>query len=62
MSGSQLFAPKVLPWNERLGIIVETMREMSRQTDPQVMGEIYTQRMRKLMPSGRFVSLSRRNS
>src|SRR5438128_12621623 len=61
MSGSQLFAPKVLPWNERLGIIVETMREMSRQTDPQVMGEVYTQRMRKLMPSGRIVSLSRRN-
>ena len=36
------------------------MREISRQTDPQVIAHIYGQRMRQLMPMDRFVSLSRR--
>ena len=45
---------------QRLAVIVDTMREMSRQTDPQVIAKIYGQRMRQLMPMDRFVSLSRR--
>jgi phosphoserine phosphatase RsbU/P len=60
MSAPHFFAPKSLPWNERLSIIVETMREMSRQSDPQVMAQVYSQRMRHLMPTDRWVSLSRR--
>src|SRR5436305_346278 len=46
---------------ERLAIIVETMREISRQTDPQVIAKIYGQRMRQLMPFDRFIALSRRD-
>jgi phosphoserine phosphatase RsbU/P len=46
---------------ERLGLIVETMRDISRQTDPQVIAKIYGQRMRQLMPFDRHVSLSRRD-
>ncbi|HEY1378700.1 MAG TPA: PP2C family protein-serine/threonine phosphatase [Gemmataceae bacterium] len=45
----------------RLAIIVETMREISRQTDPQVISRIYGQRMRQLMPFDRFMALSRRD-
>ena len=45
----------------KLELIVETMREMSRQTDPQAMIKAYTARMRKLMPVDRTVWLSRRN-
>lgn len=45
----------------RLDLIVETMREMSRQTDPQAMIKAYTARMRKLMPADRTVWLSRRD-
>jgi sigma-B regulation protein RsbU (phosphoserine phosphatase) len=61
MSASHFFAPKSLPWNERLAIIVETMREMSRQSDPQVMAQVYGRRMRHLMPTDRWVALSRRD-
>jgi sigma-B regulation protein RsbU (phosphoserine phosphatase) len=45
---------------QRLKIIVDTMREISRQTDPQVISKIYGERMRRLTPFDRFVSLSRR--
>src|SRR4051794_20444114 len=45
----------------RLSIIVDTMREISRQTDPQVIAKIYGQRMRQLMPFDRFMALSRRD-
>ncbi len=48
------------PWQERLRIIVEMMREMSRQTDPQAMVAAYAERMRTLMPTDGMVSLSRR--
>jgi len=61
MTTTRFFSPKSLPWNERLSIIVDTMREMSRQSDPQKMSEVYSQRMRSLMPTDRWVSLSRRN-
>jgi sigma-B regulation protein RsbU (phosphoserine phosphatase) len=52
---------KALSWRERLAIIVDTMREMSRQTDPQAISRIYGSRMRQLMPTGRYVALSRRD-
>jgi phosphoserine phosphatase RsbU/P len=50
--------PDLLP---KLDLIVETMREMSKQTDPQAMIKAYTARMRKLMPVDRTVWLSRRD-
>ena len=48
-------------WQERLAFIVETMRDMSRQTDPQAMVRAYGTRMRQLMQTDRTVSLSRRD-
>ncbi len=47
-------------WQDRLSTVVETMREMSLQTDPQTMVRIYGQRMQKLLPAARRISLSRR--
>lgn len=52
--------PVLSSWQERLDHIVETMREMSTQTDPQAMVEAYGSRMRSLMNVDRTVSLSRR--
>ena len=52
---------KALDTGDRLALIVDTMREISRQTDPQVIARIYGQRMRQLMPFDRFMSLSRRD-
>src|SRR4051812_24624957 len=46
---------------QRLALIVETMRELSRQTDPQAMVRAYSARMRRLLPSDRRISLSRRD-
>src|SRR5262249_15530425 len=48
-------------WRERLALIVDTMRDISRQTDPQAISRIYSGRMRQLLPTGRFVALSRRD-
>jgi sigma-B regulation protein RsbU (phosphoserine phosphatase) len=45
---------------EQLEFIVATMREMSLQTDPQKMVLNYGQRVRKLMGTEKFISLSRR--
>ena len=41
--------------------IVETMREMSLQADPQAMVRAYGARMRQIMPADRWISLSRRD-
>src|SRR5438105_11493683 len=48
-------------WRGRLAIIVDTMRELSRQTDPQEMVRTYGERMRQLLPIDRRFSLSRRD-
>lgn len=48
-------------WQQRLAIIVETMRDMSRQTDPQEMVRAYARRVRPLLPADRFLALSRRD-
>ena len=51
---------KTMDTKNRLALIVDTMREISRQTDPQVINRVYAQRMRQILPTARFVSLSRR--
>jgi sigma-B regulation protein RsbU (phosphoserine phosphatase) len=51
---------RATPWDVRLAIIIDLMREMSRQTDPQAMSRVYGQRMRQLLPTDRSMSLSRR--
>jgi sigma-B regulation protein RsbU (phosphoserine phosphatase) len=48
-------------WRRRLDGIVATVREMSLQTDPQAMVRAYGRLMRKLLPTDRFVALSRRD-
>jgi len=45
---------------EQLAYVVDTMREMSLQTDPQKMVQQYGARVRHLMATDRFISLSRR--
>src|SRR5258708_26799181 len=47
-------------WQERLAYIMEMMREMSVQTDPQEMVKAYASRVRKLLPSDRQIAVSRR--
>ncbi len=47
-------------WQERLDVIVQTMREMSTHRDPQQMVQQYARRMRSFYPADRFLSLSRR--
>lgn len=56
-----LFDEVARGWRERLALIVETMKEMSRQTDPQEMSRSYGRRMRSLRPTDRLVTLSRRD-
>ncbi len=52
--------PILQSWQDRVDHIVETMREMSLQTDPQAMVEAYGARMIALMKVDRTISLSRR--
>jgi sigma-B regulation protein RsbU (phosphoserine phosphatase) len=47
-------------WQERLSYLVDTMREMSLQTDAQEMVASYAKRVRKLLPAARWLSVSRR--
>ena len=47
-------------WKQSLDQIVETMREMSLQDDPQAMVRAYGQRMRRFQQTDGFVALSRR--
>ncbi|MCA8987743.1 MAG: stage II sporulation protein E, partial [Planctomycetaceae bacterium] len=47
-------------WEQRLDEVYAMMEEMSRQTDPQAMVRNYGQRISRLMPSSRRISLSRR--
>ncbi len=55
-----LFDEVARDWRERLNLIVEMMKEMSRQTDPQEMSRAYGKRMQRLRPADRRVSISRR--
>ena len=48
-------------WRQRLAFIVHTMRDVSRQTDPEEMVRLYSGRMGQVVPSDRLVTLSRRD-
>lgn len=48
-------------WEERLAFVQTMVREISQQTDPNQMVELYGQRMRQILPSDRRISLSRRD-
>lgn len=48
-------------WQTRLAAIVEMVRELSRQTDPQALVRAYSARVRKIVGSDGYVSLSRRD-
>src|SRR5262245_18652110 len=64
VAGSQLGVPEPSAleddWRKRLDVIVSTMREMSRQTDPQAMVRAYGRRIGELIPTDGRISLSRR--
>ena len=48
-------------WQERLAFVVETMREMSSANGPEEMVATYGDRVGEVVPSDRFISLSRRD-
>jgi sigma-B regulation protein RsbU (phosphoserine phosphatase) len=48
-------------WEDRLRFVVEMMRTMSLQTDPQELVRSYSARVRQLMPADRWVAVSRRD-
>ena len=48
------------PWQQRLEVIVDMMRDMSRHTDPQAMVRSYGEKMQQLLTVDRRISLSRR--
>jgi sigma-B regulation protein RsbU (phosphoserine phosphatase) len=50
-----------LNWEERLSAVMEMMREMSQQTDPQRMVEQYRERMKRFRKIDLSLSLSRRD-
>lgn len=54
------FVDKSLAWQDRLRLIVDMMREMSLQTDPEAMVRAYGRRFSEILPYERFVALSRR--
>jgi sigma-B regulation protein RsbU (phosphoserine phosphatase) len=53
--------PPSRDWQARLAHTVETMREMSRQTDPQAMVAAYRDRVRTVIRYDHSISLSRRD-
>jgi sigma-B regulation protein RsbU (phosphoserine phosphatase) len=53
------FAPDV-DWHAKLKFVVDMMRELSLQSDPQEMVRSYGDKVRTLLPSDRRISLSRR--
>jgi sigma-B regulation protein RsbU (phosphoserine phosphatase) len=48
-------------WDQRVNTVVEMMREISRQQEPQAMVQAYGRRMRQIMPAEGSLSLSRRD-
>lgn len=52
--------PQQDDWQDRLKLIVDTMRDMSRQTDPQEMVRAYGERIQQMGIVDRRLSLSRR--
>lgn len=56
-----LFGALAGDWRQRLAAIVATMREMSRQTEPQAMVRAYGARMREILATDGMLSISRRD-
>jgi sigma-B regulation protein RsbU (phosphoserine phosphatase) len=54
-------SPSSETWQDRLAFTVQTMRDISRQTDPEKMIWLYASRMRQATPIDGLISLSRRN-
>lgn len=57
---SRFSGPASGDWRQRLAVVVETMRAISSQTEPQAMVQAYADRIQQLVPFDRYVSLSRR--
>src|SRR3954468_13771604 len=55
------FLPDHLDWPQKLSFVVDMMRELSLQTDPQEMVRKYGARMRTIVQSDANMSLSRRD-
>jgi len=55
-----IFNPNAGDWQQQLAMVIETMREISSHTDPQDMVREYGRRMRSIIASDRFLSLTRR--
>lgn len=51
---------EIMDWRERLEVICEMMRDISRQTDPQAMVRAYGEKIQQLTPVDRRISMSRR--
>lgn len=49
-----------LTWQERVAHIEDTMREVSKETDPQAMVNAYSRRMRGTIEPGHILAMSRR--
>jgi phosphoserine phosphatase RsbU/P len=60
LSSSDL-RPPAAHWKKRLELIVDMMREMSKERDPQAMVRAYGQRARQLQQTDGVVALSRRD-
>ena len=61
IANASLLAEGTDEWRARMRFIVQTMREMSLQVDPQEMVRSYGARIRQIMPADRWISLSRRD-
>lgn len=59
-AGIHFYSNSAEDWRERLDYIVQTMKEVSQQRQPEDMVAAYARRMRASLPSHRFLSLSRR--
>jgi sigma-B regulation protein RsbU (phosphoserine phosphatase) len=54
------FDPAKATGEQRLAYLVQTMRELSRQSDPQMMVQVYGSRIRRMLATDGSISLSRR--
>lgn len=59
-SGRAVWPGQKAPWRQRLAFVVEMMREVSRQGDPQALVEAYGSRVQEMIGRDAYVSLSRR--
>jgi len=60
LGASPALFPAWADWRRRLKLIDAMMRDMSRHQDPQAMVRAYADRLRQLMPTDRFIAMSRR--